>query len=54
MKIIGLIGGIGPESTLDYYKGIVDSLSMNDINAIVPDDLEIELFLDKLFNEIEL
>ncbi len=23
MKRIGLIGGIGPESTLDYYKGII-------------------------------
>jgi hypothetical protein len=25
MKKIGLIGGIGPESTLDYYKRIVDA-----------------------------
>jgi len=24
MKKLGLIGGIGPESTLDYYKGIID------------------------------
>ena len=24
MKKIGLVGGIGPESTVDYYKGILD------------------------------
>lgn len=24
MKKIGLIGGLGPESTLDYYKGIIE------------------------------
>lgn len=24
MKTVGIIGGIGPASTLDYYKGIVD------------------------------
>ena len=25
MKKIGIIGGLGPESTLDYYKGIIDA-----------------------------
>lgn len=25
MKRIGLIGGMGPEATLDYYKGIIDA-----------------------------
>lgn len=24
MKKVGLVGGIGPESTLDYYKGIIE------------------------------
>jgi len=24
MKKVGMVGGIGPESTLDYYKGILD------------------------------
>ncbi|MBT8763252.1 hypothetical protein KFV02_04825 [Desulfohalobiaceae bacterium Ax17] len=23
MKKIGIIGGLGPESTIDYYKGII-------------------------------
>ena len=25
MKKIGIIGGLGPESTIDYYKGIIKS-----------------------------
>lgn len=28
MKKIGIIGGIGPESTLDYYRGIIDGCRM--------------------------
>jgi aspartate/glutamate racemase len=24
MKIIGMIGGIGPESTIDYYKRLLE------------------------------
>ena len=24
MKKLGLVGGIGPESTVDYYKGLVE------------------------------
>lgn len=26
MKKLGLIGGVGPESTLSYYKGILDGV----------------------------
>lgn len=29
MKKIGIIGGLGPESTLDYYKGIIDAFKQN-------------------------
>lgn len=25
MKTIGIIGGIGPESTVDYYKRIIEA-----------------------------
>lgn len=28
MKIIGIIGGLGPESTVDYYKRIIDAFRM--------------------------
>lgn len=27
MKKISIIGGIGPESTLDYYRGIIDAFN---------------------------
>jgi len=40
MKKIGIIGGIGPESTLDYYRGIIDAFrehrgGMNYPNIII-------------------
>ena len=25
MKVIGMIGGIGPESTIDYYRRLLDA-----------------------------
>ena len=24
MKTVGLVGGLGPESTIDYYRSIID------------------------------
>jgi aspartate racemase len=27
MKKIGILGGLGPESTIDYYKGIIDAFT---------------------------
>lgn len=34
MKRIGIIGGLGPEATIDYYKGIINSFKKvsNDLN----------------------
>jgi len=34
MKKIGIIGGLGPEATVDYYKGIINSFKneSNDLN----------------------
>ena len=29
MKKIGIIGGLGPESTVDYYKGIINACKPN-------------------------
>lgn len=29
MKKIGIIGGLGPESTLDYYRGIINAFHLN-------------------------
>jgi aspartate racemase len=37
MKKIGLIGGIGPESTLDYYKRIIDAFRAGKAGADYPE-----------------
>lgn len=36
MKTIGIIGGIGPESTIDYYRKIVSGYCEYDINGNYP------------------
>jgi aspartate racemase len=41
MKKIGLVGGIGPESTLDYYKRIIDACH---VGPAQPDYPEIILY----------
>lgn len=33
MKKIGIIGGLGPESTIDYYKGIINAFRKRDLTA---------------------
>ncbi len=33
MKKIGIIGGLGPESTIDYYKGIINAFRQRDLAA---------------------
>jgi len=33
MKRIGIIGGLGPESTIDYYKGIINIFRQRDLAA---------------------
>ena len=37
MKKIGIIGGIGPESTLDYYRGIIDAFREQSRGLHYPD-----------------
>jgi len=37
MKKIGIIGGIGPESTLDYYRGIIDAFREGNPGLHYPD-----------------
>lgn len=32
MKTIGLVGGLGPEATVDYYNGIIDAFKTGDLN----------------------
>lgn len=51
MKKIGIIGGLGPESTLDYYKGIIDAFkpSYNDSGfpEIVIESLDLKSFVER-------
>lgn len=37
MKIIGLVGGIGPASTLEYYLGIIEKCQKEQGNDIYPE-----------------
>lgn len=50
MKKIGIIGGLGPESTLDYYKGIIDafkpSYNDNGYPEIVIESLDLKSFVE--------
>lgn len=36
MKTIGIIGGIGPESTIDYYRKIIAAYCEYDVNGNLP------------------
>ncbi len=38
MKKIGIIGGIGPESTVDYYKRIISVFQKHGIDSAYPDN----------------
>lgn len=51
MKKIGIIGGLGPESTLDYYKGIIDAFKPtyndNGFPEIVIESLDLKSFVEQ-------
>ncbi len=68
MKTLGLIGGIGPESTIEYYRSIIaayreqrdgnyPSIIINSVNLKMLLDLmnanELENFTDELVAEVE-
>jgi aspartate racemase len=48
MKRIGLIGGLGPEATLDYYKRIIDAFKTENNNFNNPDIIVYSVNLSKL------
>lgn len=37
MKRIGIIGGLGPESTIDYYKGIINAFRQREVGLVNPE-----------------
>src|ERR1035437_7843489 len=48
MKRIGLIGGLGPEATLDYYKRIIDAFKTENNDFNNPDIIVYSVNLSKL------
>lgn len=53
MKKIGIIGGIGPESTLDYYRGIIDAFREQNKGIHYPDIIIYSADLTKLLEILE-
>jgi len=53
MKKIGIIGGIGPESTLDYYRGIIDAFRKLNKGMHYPDIIAYSADLTELLEIVE-
>ncbi len=52
-KRIGLIGGLGPEATLEYYKSIIDIFKKNDTSLNYPEIIIYSLNLSELIGMME-
>jgi aspartate racemase len=55
MKKIGIVGGIGPASTVDYYKGIVDGYRAKTSKGypkIIIDSLDLDEMYDLVANKV--
>jgi aspartate racemase len=56
MRRLGLVGGLGPESTIDYYRRILDKWKATDPTtspSIVIDSLDVKLALDLVARDRE-
>ena len=53
MKRIGIIGGIGPESTVDYYKRIIGAFQKNGIDSVYPEIIIYSANLAELMQILE-
>jgi aspartate racemase len=53
MKKAGIIGGIGPESTLDYYRGIIDSFKGTYQESGYPEILIDSMNLQEVLNIVQ-
>ena len=40
MKTVGLVGGLGPESTIDYYRRILEAWAREGLPFSAPDGSE--------------
>ncbi|PWE01329.1 aspartate/glutamate racemase family protein [Marinilabilia rubra] len=53
MKKIGLLGGMGPESTIEYYEGIINAFkASNDGKPDYPDIIIYSLNLSKVLGKM--
>lgn len=53
MKKIGMIGGFGPESTLDYYRILMKKFRENIDENFYPEIIMISLDINKLMDFVE-
>lgn len=53
MKTIGIIGGLGPESTLDYYREIISAFKSKDGNLAYPEIVLFSVNLDAVMTLID-
>lgn len=53
MKKIGIIGGIGPESTLDYYKRIIRAFQKQHVDQAYPEIIIFSINLNECLEIIE-
>src|SRR5437870_6971614 len=53
MKTVGIIGGIGPESTVEYYRSIIASYRQQDRDGSYPSILINSIDLNKMIHLVE-
>jgi aspartate racemase len=53
MKKIGIIGGLGPESTIDYYKGIINAFRQRKVGLATPEIIIYSADVSRLLELVE-
>ncbi|MCW0482296.1 aspartate/glutamate racemase family protein [Gaoshiqia sediminis] len=53
MKTIGILGGLGPEATIDYYKEIIDEFNQGSTNLNYPEILIYSVNMAKFIGMLE-
>lgn len=53
MKTIGIVGGMGPESTVDYYRGIIDAFKKENSGFSYPEIIMYSVNLSELLMMME-
>ncbi len=53
MKTIGIIGGLGPESTVDYYKEIIAAFNAKYVEMTYPEIIIYSTNINELMKFVE-